>query len=261
MHYPRRSEPDNTIAQDSSTEKTFKAHEIGKRGAVTQSDEDDIRETVRQTFEAIADHFDRTRYKPWPETIAFVDSLPPQSRVLDIGCGNGRNSLLLERQGHEVVGVDFSFNLLRIAQDKMASRSLGEASHFLGGDASVLPLKENAFDAALYIATLHHLPTIEDRLKSLDELKRSLKPRGTALISVWAIDQPKFEELLEKKKEDPDYADTFLPWTRTDGKVFQRYYHLFEEDELRGLVKKSGLQIENYFKSSDNYFARVRKSG
>ncbi|MFQ5885340.1 MAG: class I SAM-dependent methyltransferase [Thermoplasmata archaeon] len=227
---------------------------------MTRLDEREIRETVRQTFEAIANHFDRTRYRPWPETIAFVDSLPPQSRVLDIGCGNGRNSLLLGREGHKVIGVDFSLNLLRIAKDKMTRKSLGEVSQFLGGDASVLPLKENEFDAALYIATLHHIPTQDERLKSLKELRRCLKPIGTALISVWAIDQPKFEELLEKRKEDPDYADTFLPWTRTDGKVFQRYYHLFEEEELRELVKKSGLQMENYFKSSDNYFARVRKS-
>lgn len=243
------------------TEKAFRTYEIVKDGAITPAKGENVREAVRQTFEAIADHFDKTRYKPWPETVAFVESLPPRSNVLDIGCGNGRNSLLLGGQGHEVVGVDFSLNLLRIAQDKMAGRSLGETSQFLGGDATALPLKENEFDAALYIATLHHLPTIEDRLKSLDELRRCLKPRGTALISVWAIDQPKFENLLRKKSEDPDYADTLVPWTRTDGEVFQRYYHLFEEEELKGLVKKSDLEMENYFRSSNNYFARVRKSG
>lgn len=190
-----------------------------------------------------------------------MDSLPPNSRVLDIGCGNGRNSILLGKQGHEVVGVDFSLNLLGIAEDKMALRLLSEGSHFLGGDASLLPMKEGAFDAALYIATLHHIPTVEGRVKSLEELNRTLKQGGTALISVWAIDQPKFEEVLEKKSEDPNYADIFLPWTRTDGKVFQRFYHLFEEDELKELVIKSQLEIEKYFKSSDNYFARVRKSG
>jgi ubiquinone/menaquinone biosynthesis C-methylase UbiE len=214
---------------------------------------------VRQTFEAIAEHFDKTRYKPWPETVEYVESLPKHSRILDIGCGNGRNSVLARREGHEVVGVDFSRNLLGIAVKKLARKLLAKESHFLAGDASLMPVKENSFDAALYIATLHHIPAAEDRLKSLMELRHCLKPEGTALISVWAIDQPKFEELLEKKSEDPEYADIFLPWTRSDGKVFQRYYHLFEEDELKDLVTKSGLQTEKYFKSSDNYFARVKK--
>lgn len=228
-------------------------------GALTQSNEEDIKETVRQTFEAIAEHFDRTRYKPWPETVEYVESLPEHSRILDIGCGNGRNSILARRNDHAVIGIDFSRNLLRIAVKKLARKLLTEESHFLAGDASHLPVKENSFDAALYIATLHHIPAEEDRLRSLEELRHSLKPEGTALISVWALDQPKFEKLLEKKSEDPEYADIFLPWTRSDGKVFQRYYHLFEEDELKDLVTISGLQTEKYFKSSDNYFARVKK--
>jgi len=223
--------------------------------------ERDVRETVRQTFEAIAEHFDMTRYKPWPESVEYVESLTEGSRVLDIGCGNGRNMILPRRLGHEVVGVDFSMNLLKIAQEKLEMRELTEGSSLLGGDASILPVKDDTFDATLYIATLHHIPSEENRLKSLGELKRCLKPGGTALISVWALDQPKFEDLLEKKSEDPNYADTFLPWTRSDGKVFQRFYHLFEKDELKDLILQSGLEIERYFFSSDNYFARVAKSG
>ncbi len=219
------------------------------------------KEIVRQTFEAIAEHFDMTRYKPWPETVEYVESLPEKSRILDIGCGNGRNMILPRRLGHEVVGVDFSTNLLRIAQEKLELRELSEGGSLLEGDASNLPVKNDTFDAALYIATLHHIPSEENRLKSLGELKRCLKPGGTALVSVWALDQPKFEDLLRRKSEDPSYADTFLPWTRSDGKVFQRFYHLFEKDELKDLILQSGLEIGRYFFSSDNYFARVIRSG
>jgi ubiquinone/menaquinone biosynthesis C-methylase UbiE len=224
-------------------------------------DEKDIREMVRQTFEAIAEHFDMTRYKPWPESVENVESIPENSRVLDIGCGNGRNMILPRRLGHEVVGVDLSINLLRIAHEKLNLRELGKSGHLVGGDASLLPLRDGTFDAALYLATLHHIPTEEGRLKSLEELERVLKPGGTALISVWALDQPRFEELLQKKSEDPNFADIFLPWTRSDGKVFQRFYHLFEKDELKGLIAETNLETEKYFFSSDNYFARVRKVG
>jgi ubiquinone/menaquinone biosynthesis C-methylase UbiE len=224
-------------------------------------EEKDIRETVIQTFEAIAEHFDMTRYKPWPESVEYLESLPERSRVLDIGCGNGRNMILPRRLGHDVVGVDFSINLLRIAQEKLNMRELAQSGHLMGGDAALLPLRDENFDAALYIATLHHIPSEGDRLKSLGELERILKPGGTALISVWALDQPRFEELLENKSKDPDFADIFIPWTRSDGKVFQRFYHLFEKDELNDLVSRTALETEKYFFSSDNYFARVRKVG
>ena len=141
-------------------------------------EENEVRETVRQTFEAIAEHFDKTRYKPWPETVEYVESLPERSRVLDIGCGNGRNMILPRRLGHEVVGIDFSMNLLKIAQEKLEMRELDEETHLLGGDAAIMPLKDDTFDSALYIATLHHIPSEEDRLNSLKDLKRCLKPGG-----------------------------------------------------------------------------------
>jgi ubiquinone/menaquinone biosynthesis C-methylase UbiE len=223
--------------------------------------EKDVREAVRQTFEAIAEHFDMTRYKPWPESVEYVESIPEGSRVLDIGCGNGRNMILPRRLGHEVVGVDFSMNLLRIAQEKLNIRELAQSGHLIGGDAALLPLKNDTFDAALYIATLHHIPSKKDRLRSLRELERVLRPDGTALISVWALDQPRFEELLKNKSKDSDFADIFIPWTRSDGKVFQRFYHLFEKDELKDLISQTNLNTEKYFFSSDNYFARVRKLG
>jgi ubiquinone/menaquinone biosynthesis C-methylase UbiE len=223
--------------------------------------EKDVRETVRQTFEAIAEHFDRTRYKPWPESVEYVESLPEGSRVLDIGCGNGRNMFLPRRLGHEVVGVDFSMNLLRIAQEKLNMKELAQSGHIIGGDATLLPLRDDIFDAALYIATLHHIPSERDRLESLRELERVLKPGGTSLISVWALDQPRFQELVENKSKDPDFADIFIPWTRSDGKVFQRFYHLFEKDELKDLISRTELKTEKYFFSSDNYFARVKRVG
>ena len=44
---------------------------------------------------------------PFPEFVAFFDSDDRQrARVLDLGCGQGRDALLAARLGHAVVGVD-----------------------------------------------------------------------------------------------------------------------------------------------------------
>ena len=46
----------------------------------------------RKVWTAIADSFDRTRQRPWPHVVRFIEGLPPASRVLDLMCGNGRHA-------------------------------------------------------------------------------------------------------------------------------------------------------------------------
>ena len=57
-----------------------------------------VKEQVRDTYTRIAEHFDLTRYRPWPETFWFASMLEPGAVVADLGCGNGRNTLCLYHQ-------------------------------------------------------------------------------------------------------------------------------------------------------------------
>ena len=139
-----------------------------------------IKSQLIETFDAIAPHFDITRYKPWPESKRFISTLPKDSRVLDLGCGNGRNSVFLARVGMRVIGIDFSQGLIKIALNKMEWREVSEKVSLMEGDIGSLPLFDESVDAVLYIATLHHLPTPQERLESLLEVKRCLKPEGRA---------------------------------------------------------------------------------
>jgi ubiquinone/menaquinone biosynthesis C-methylase UbiE len=222
-----------------------------------------IKSELKETFDTIAPHFDITRYKPWPESKRFISTLPIGSIVLDLGCGNGRNSIYLAKEGMKVMGMDFSRGLLKIAKNKVEWKDVGDKVDFTEGDIGSLPLKDNSVDAVLYIATLHHLPTPQERLGSLMEIRRCLKPGGSALISAWAQEQEKFAEELEKSKgikEDGfEYGDIFLPWKMKEGRVFQRYYHLFSKGEWEDLIEKSGLEIKRIFFSADNHYAELKK--
>lgn len=223
----------------------------------------EIKNQLSHTFDEIAPHFDSTRYKPWPETKKFVSSLPREITILDLGCGNGRNSLYIAKSKRHVVGLDFSPRLLKIARNKLEWQGVLNRASFVIADVTSLPLNDISVDAAIYIATLHHLPTPEDRLESLKEVKRCLKPGSEALINVWAQEQEKFREELkgsEKRVKDGwEYGDIFLPWKDKSGRTFERYYHLFSRDEFETLLKKSMLEILEIFWSSDNHYAKVRK--
>ncbi|KAI7439648.1 hypothetical protein KC368_g11347 [Hortaea werneckii] len=52
--------------------------------------EDYEEQHVHEVYEQIASHFSSTRYKPWPIIERFLNTLPPGSVGLDVGCGNGK---------------------------------------------------------------------------------------------------------------------------------------------------------------------------
>ena len=98
----------------------------------------------------------------------------PRGRVLDAACGTGRHSQWLAAQGHEVVGVDASPDMLAKARAK-----LPEAS-FMPGDLAALPLPDASVDAAICALALVHLP---DLRPAFAELARVVRPGGRIVVS------------------------------------------------------------------------------
>ena len=78
-------------------------------------------------------------------------------------------------------------------------------------DGFHLPLRDATMDAALCIAVMHHISSIDRRLRILKEMARVLRPNGTALITVWAQEQEDREKTIFKWKpichrDDPECA-------------------------------------------------------
>lgn len=216
------------------------------------------RADVRATYDRIAESYAAARVKPWDSVLDFVADLPAGGLVLDVGCGHGRHARSLALTGHRVVGVDISRRLLSIGRKATASsRELGTIS-WIGADATALPFPDATFDAALCIAVLHHLPSRDDRILALSEMRRVLRPDAEAQISVWSVDDPYLEKALGGR---PKKADVEIPWRLPDGTTIPRPYHLFQEGELERLIIESGLRGERFFRSAGNWFALARAHG
>jgi SAM-dependent methyltransferase len=78
-------------------------------------------------------------------------------RIVDFGCGSGANSLLLAARGAQVVGVDISQDLLRLAQRRLAVNQRQDGAQFIAGSAHDLPFPDGSIDIVFGIAILHHL--------------------------------------------------------------------------------------------------------
>jgi len=163
----------------------------------------------QSTYDRIAAHFSKTREYAWPEVESFLDGRTA-TRGLDIGCGgNGRHTELLAERADAVVGVDLSRELLREAVARARERGYDGTASFVHGDAATLPIATDAVGVAVYVATLHHLPSREARVRSLDELARVLAPGGTALVSAWSTAHDRFDR--------EEGFDTTVDWTLPGG--------------------------------------------
>ncbi|MCK4718701.1 MAG: class I SAM-dependent methyltransferase, partial [Thermoplasmata archaeon] len=191
---------------------------------------------VMDTYSQIAHHFDKTRHGLWPEIRWYASLLPPGSRVLDIGSGNGRNAIYLASLGHKVIGVDVVPEMVDVANKRAAQLDL--ILEFVVGDARELAFEEE-MDGVVCIAALHHLPSPEDRSRAMEELWRVLKPGGIGLVSTWAREQARFATAMPVENDAPE-GDVLIPWTRElDRQVFQRYYHMYARGEFEMLVGRS----------------------
>ena len=204
------------------------------------------RASVRRTYERIADHFSTTREHPWPEVEAFCEGRSAGT-ALDVGCGNGRHLELLVGRADRCVGVDASRAVLSVARERVPEAALIEA------DASALPLAGDSVDLALYVATLHHLPTRSLRRRSLEELARVLDGGAECLVSAWSTAHDRFDA----SADDDRGFDVELDWTLPGGETVPRFYHIYAPTEFDADLEAAGLTVVDSKVSSGNCYGVV----
>ena len=205
------------------------------------------RAAVRATYDRIGAHFAKTRVNPWPEVEDFLDGRTG-GVGLDIGCGNGRHTALLAECCDRVVSLDASRALLDVAREQAHAQS-----SLVQGDAGRLPLASGSVDLAVYVATLHHLPTRAGRIASLTDLARVLAPGARALVSAWSTDHDRFDA--------DEGFDTTVDWTLPGGETVDRFYHIYDAEEFRADLRESGVAVRSVRVSSGNCYAVVGPEG
>ncbi|MGV8932841.1 MAG: class I SAM-dependent methyltransferase [Luteimonas sp.] len=102
--------------------------------------------------------------------------ITPQSVVIDIGCGTGSLALRLAQGAAEVHGLDFSTEMVRIAEAKARHLQVGNA-HFHAGpfDESFDAFGDGQLDGVCAYSLLHLLP---ERSLALQRIHQLLKPGG-----------------------------------------------------------------------------------
>ena len=96
----------------------------------------------------------RTRGRLWGGNPAPLPALPDSSRVLELGCGNGKNLPGMIGKGWDITAMDCSKHALQLCRPGV--HKAGRV-HFVVGDAVYLPFRDSAIDAVFSLHVAGHL--------------------------------------------------------------------------------------------------------
>lgn len=185
------------------------------RTYATSGEIDDLSETIA-TYDAMADayatRFHHTSFAPYMER--FIDMLGGGARILDAGCGHGRDCAEFLTRGLDPIGLDLSRGLLREAQTRTAAP-------LIQGDLRRLPLSRASVDGVWSCASLVHL-SADDLALAISEFARVLRPGGALFISV--------------------RAGRGDEW-RHDRDGRRRHFHLYQPEDIRDAMARAGFEV------------------
>lgn len=148
--------------------------------------------TVNGIFSRVANKYDIMNdiislgiQRKWRHTFLKKLTIQKGMRCLDLCCGTGAVTLSLARKTNFVVGLDFNFNMLKIAQKKIKESGLQGRTKLIKGDAMNLPFKNGVFDVVTIAFGLRNVP---DAAKTIAEAFRVLKPNGK--LAILEMSQP-----------------------------------------------------------------------
>jgi demethylmenaquinone methyltransferase / 2-methoxy-6-polyprenyl-1,4-benzoquinol methylase len=207
---------------------------------------------VRMMFSSIAPRYDLLNHllslnidKYWRRKA--IAALGPKSGLiyLDVCTGTGDFALELnKREGLKIAGLDFSSEMLKIAEQKSKDSGI----RFIAGDALDLPFKENSFDGAMVAFGIRNFENLE---KGLSSVARILKKDAKFVIlefphKVGGVFGPFFNcyfrnilPLIGKMVSKDGFAYTYLP---------ESTKHFPPEPELKELFEMRGFNIVSFKK-------------
>lgn len=178
----------------------------------------------KQVWDNIAEEWHEYKKIPSATTIDFLQK--QKGNILDFGSGSGRHLTRIEEG--KMYLLDFSEKMIELAKEKAKKEKI--PAEFLVSSMTKTSYENNFFDAAICISALHCLNKQEQK-KAVEELYRVLKPKAKIFIGVWN----KTSKRLKRRKG----KEALIKWNNKG----ERYYYLFEEQEVKQLFTENGFKL------------------
>src|SRR5262245_25212431 len=132
-------------------------------------------------YDAEAEVFGReTALLPEEQTL-LERYLQPGGRLLDVGCGAGREAIAFAGAGLRVVAIDVAPAMIQLARER--AREAGVAIEFAVAEPLTLPAGAEAFDAVYFSPGIYsHIPGRDRRVRTMERLRELLASDGFIVV-------------------------------------------------------------------------------
>ena len=151
-------------------------------------------------------------------------SLIPGKNVLDLGTGQGKNSIPLSELGFDVTGVDYSTKCLDICKANSSKLDLVKS------DIRLFDIEKNKYDLILSSCVLHFLHK-DDSYKIIQSMKDNINQNGLVYISVFSTQDPKFNKVSSSEHFDVLENNVF------HNIINDTYISFFTKEEILDIFK------------------------
>lgn len=139
---------------------------------------DDIQHAMQNDYVAWDQDYQK-RGALWSGTVHYLPVMPPTSKVLELGCGNGKNLPSMIQRNWEVTAIDFSPCAVKMCKTTIDSAHNGS---ICVADVRCLPFVSEIFDGVIATHVFSHMVQSE-RQVAVSEASRLLKKGGMLYFS------------------------------------------------------------------------------
>jgi len=174
-----------------------------------------------KTYNRIAEEYGKTHFDPsfWGKEFQIFNKLIDGKKVIDIGCGAGRDAVLFTQEDFDYTGIDYSKEMLSIA------RKRAKTGKFILMDFYDLNLPKNSFDGFWAAASILHIPK-RKIAKVLQDIRKIIKPNGVGFISI---------------KERKSIGEGIIKEGKYGG--IARYFAFYDKKEFQKLLESNGFSV------------------
>ncbi len=180
----------------------------------------DVKSKTAETYDKIASAYSGTRVTHfWVDEFDFFKGSIDGTKVIDFGCGEGRDAIIFIQNGFDYTGVDISEGMLQIARERVSGGVFQQV------DFSKVDFTAGTFDGFWAAASFIHVPKEEIRVV-LQEAKRVMKTGEVGFISM---------------KEKGEMDEGMVYEERYGG--MGRYFAFYTQDEFRNILEANGFAV------------------
>lgn len=180
----------------------------------------DHKQQTKKTYDTIAAGYSAARFDHfWVEEFEQYAALLPGRKVIDIGCGAGRDAAVFVACGYDYTGIDLSQGMLKAATERVPQ------GVFRQMDFYKLDFADGVFDGFWAAASFLHVPK-KDIDVVLQEARRVIKSVGIGFIAL---------------KEKTQLDEGMIHEDRYGG--ISRYFAFYTPAEFQKILQRNGFEV------------------